>query len=67
MPTIIKITKLPTGLYEVIERFDFSEQTSHVDKSALENGVKILENVIFEKNELLAYKKNLLTEIKKVP
>ena len=67
MPTIKKITKLPTGLYKVVEKFDFSEQTSHVDKAALENGIKILENVIAEKNELLAYKKNLLTEIKKIP
>ena len=66
MPTIKKITKLNNKEYKVVEQFVKSEQTSIVDKEALVQAIKELTNKIAEKNELLAYKKNLIKEINKI-
>ena len=66
MPTIKKITKLNNKEYKVVEQFAKSEETSIVDKEALVQAIKELTNKIAEKNELLAYKKNLLKEINKI-
>ena len=65
MPTTKKITKKGT-MYEVVEQFEKSEQTSLVDKEALTQAIKELKVVLSEKTSLLDYKEKLLKEIKAI-
>lgn len=66
MANKIKVKKLSNGKYEVKETPNAVEQTSHIDKRELEIAIKVLKDEIATSQNLLAYKEELLEEIKKV-
>jgi len=61
-----KIKKLPSGEYQLDETLDIP-RTAVIDKQALIVAIKTLKAQISKKNELLAYKEELLVEINKIP
>lgn len=62
----MEIIKLPNGKYEVKQDIAGTKQKTQIDKSTLEQAIKVLKYEIAEQKSLLKYKENLLDEMNKI-